>query len=109
MSRSNGKSISRTKEDGSSQVDLKATSVATETINRQRQEQACLAATRPAIGTHRFVGPNTSEKDRSENEMELTSAMQRYRQSSGRMFPTWSEVLEVVKSLGYEKKVPVDS
>ena len=33
-------------------------------------------------------------------------AMQRYKQTSGRMFPTWSEVLEVLKSLGYEKVGP---
>ena len=30
--------------------------------------------------------------------------MQDYKKQSGRMFPTWSEVLEVIKLLGYEKK-----
>ncbi len=30
-------------------------------------------------------------------------AMNSYKQSSGRMFPTWSEVLEVLRGLGYEK------
>jgi hypothetical protein len=29
--------------------------------------------------------------------------MEEYKKSSGRMFPTWSEVLEVLRSLGYEK------
>jgi hypothetical protein len=29
--------------------------------------------------------------------------MHEYRQRSGRMFPTWSEVLEVVTGLGYRK------
>ena len=29
--------------------------------------------------------------------------MHDYKQSSGRMFPTWSEVLEVLRDLGYEK------
>ena len=29
--------------------------------------------------------------------------MEDYKQASGRMFPTWSEVLEVLKSLGYQK------
>jgi hypothetical protein len=29
--------------------------------------------------------------------------MHEYKHSSGRMFPTWSEVLEVLRSLGYEK------
>lgn len=30
-------------------------------------------------------------------------AMQEYKRRSGRMFPTWSEVLEVLGSLGYRK------
>ncbi len=30
-------------------------------------------------------------------------AMHDYKQRSGRMFPTWSEVLEVLRDLGYEK------
>jgi hypothetical protein len=36
-------------------------------------------------------------------ELEFMQAMQDYKQSSGRMFPTWSEVLEVLKALGYTK------
>ena len=30
-------------------------------------------------------------------------AMQEYKRTSGRMFPTWSEVLEVITGLGYRK------
>jgi hypothetical protein len=30
-------------------------------------------------------------------------AMDDYKRKSGRPFPTWSEVLEVVRSLGYRK------
>ena len=33
------------------------------------------------------------------------TAIQDYKQQSGRMFPTWSEVLEVLRGLGYEKTV----
>ena len=36
-------------------------------------------------------------------ELEFMQAMQQYKRTSGRMFPTWSEVLEVVRGLGYEK------
>src|SRR5262245_21658690 len=36
-------------------------------------------------------------------ERELMEAIRAYQRSSGRMFPTWSEVLGVVQSLGYEK------
>jgi hypothetical protein len=37
-------------------------------------------------------------------EIELMRAMAAYKESSGRMFPTWSEVLEVIKGLGYRKQ-----
>ena len=30
-------------------------------------------------------------------------ALQEYKRRSGRMFPTWSEVLEVLRALGYRK------
>jgi hypothetical protein len=96
-----------TMEDGPSQDDPNTPSVAMGIINRRRQEQACRAATaRHASGRRRFVDPTTCEKDYFEAEMELMRAMQRYHQTSGRMFPTWSEVLEVLKSLGYEKVGP---
>ncbi|AGA31076.1 hypothetical protein [Singulisphaera acidiphila] len=36
-------------------------------------------------------------------EQELREAIQSYQEKSGRMFPTWSEVLEVLQSLGYRK------
>lgn len=37
-------------------------------------------------------------------EREFIEAMHDYKQASGRMFPTWSEVLEVLKALGYAKQ-----
>ncbi len=40
---------------------------------------------------------------RSAAESEFISAILDYKQSSGRMFPTWSEVLEVAQNLGYVK------
>ena len=35
-------------------------------------------------------------------------AMQEYKKSSGRMFPTWSEVLEVLRAIGYMKTDGLD-
>ena len=49
------------------------------------------------------MDPTTCEREYSEEEMEFMQAMQEYKARSGRMFPTWSEVLEVLRSLGYEK------
>ena len=72
--------------------------------SRRSHEQATRAAqARNASNRRRFVDPTTCERDYNEAEMEFMRAMQDYKKSSGRMFPTWSEVLEVLKSLGYEK------
>jgi hypothetical protein len=72
--------------------------------NRRATEQATRAAhARQASGRRRFVDPTTCERDYSQAEMEFMLAMNAYKQKSGRMFPTWSEVLEVLRSLGYEK------
>jgi hypothetical protein len=35
-------------------------------------------------------------------------ALERYKNSSGRKFPTCSEILEVVRSIGYQKVVVMD-
>ncbi len=73
--------------------------------NRRASAQATRAAqARHASGRRRFVDPTTCERDYTDAELEFMSAMQFYKHSSGRMFPTWSEVLEVLKSLGYRKE-----
>jgi hypothetical protein len=75
-----------------------------EWINRRATAQATRAANaRQVSGRRRFVDPTTCERDYSLAEMEFMQAMHDYKQRSGRMFPTWSEVLEVLKALGYEK------
>jgi hypothetical protein len=72
--------------------------------NRRASEQATRAANaRQVSGRRRFVDPTTSEREYSEAEMEFMMAMNDYKRRSGRMFPTWSEVLEVLQGLGYEK------
>ena len=81
-----------------------ADGAAQEWVNRRASAQATRAANaRQASGRRRFVDPTTCEREYSSAEMEFMQAMQDYKLSSGRMFPTWSEVLEVLKALGYEK------
>jgi hypothetical protein len=78
-----------------------------EWANRRATEQASRAAkARQTSGRRRFVDPTTCERDYTEAEMEFMRAMNEYKQSSGRMFPTWSEVLEVLRGLGYQKTPP---
>jgi hypothetical protein len=72
--------------------------------NRRATEQASRAAhARKNSGRRRFVDPTTSEREYTKAEVEFMLAMKEYKQRSGRMFPTWSEVLEVLRELGYEK------
>jgi hypothetical protein len=51
----------------------------------------------------RQVDPTTCEKDYSDDEIIFMKAMEQYKRSNRRPFPTWSEVLEVLRSLGYRK------
>ena len=51
----------------------------------------------------RQVDPTTCEKDYSDEEILFMKAMDQYKRSNRRPFPTWSEVLEVLRSLGYRK------
>jgi hypothetical protein len=73
-------------------------------IDAKATRKATVAATaRSVSGRRRLIDPTTCEKDYEADEMEFMNAMNEYKKSSGRMFPTWSEVLEVVKAIGYEK------
>jgi hypothetical protein len=40
-----------------------------------------------------------------EDEIEFRRAMEDYKCQSGRQFPTWSEILEVLQGLGYAKRI----
>src|SRR4051794_32364448 len=51
----------------------------------------------------RQVDPTTCERDYSDEEIAFMKAMDQYKRANRRPFPTWSEVLEVLRSLGYRK------
>ena len=51
----------------------------------------------------RLIDPTTCERDYSDDETEFMKAMDRYKRENRRPFPTWSEVLEVLRSLGYRR------
>ena len=75
-------------------------------INRRASAQALRAAqARQVSGRRRFVDPCTCDRDYTTTELEFMRAMHDYKHRSGRMFPTWSEILEVLRALGY-RKVP---
>ena len=49
----------------------------------------------------RQIDPTTCERDYTNDEISFMHALDEYKRRSGRMFPTCSEILEVVRAMGY--------
>jgi hypothetical protein len=71
----------------------------TSTLNLERREK---------VQRRRQIDPTTCERDYSVQEVDFMSAMDEYKRKSGRMFPTCSEVLEVIRDLGYVQLTPTE-
>jgi hypothetical protein len=98
------------------------------TVDRRRVERrtaekrpAAAAAPAPAVerrplerrakvNRRRQIDPTTCERDYTDEEVEFMQALDQYKRKSGRMFPTCSELLEVLRGLGYRKvdQVPLE-
>ncbi|TVQ02263.1 MAG: hypothetical protein EA381_04005 [Planctomycetaceae bacterium] len=59
------------------------------------------AVPQPKMARRRYIDPTTCERDYGTDELDFMRALDAYKRSSGRMFPTCSEILEVVRALGY--------
>jgi len=70
---------------------------------RDRREEAEKKLEVEQSERRRMVDPTTCERDYCEEETEFMLAMDQYKRANRRPFPTWSEVLEVLKALGYRK------
>jgi hypothetical protein len=53
----------------------------------------------------RRIDPTTFEKQYSDDEMEFMNAMQRFKEQSGKQFPTYREVIAVAMKLGYRRVI----
>ena len=75
---------------------------------RQRSEPVAVERRalqrREKVVRRRQIDPTTCEREYSDAELEFMNALDAYKRRSGRMFPTCSEVLEVLLGLGYEKR-----
>lgn len=69
----------------------------------RRQQQIPVASERRKTPRRRQIDPTTCEREYTDEEVEFMQAMDAYKRSSGRMFPTCSEILEVIRHLGYER------
>jgi hypothetical protein len=104
---------------GPHSVNATSPAVATESVAKQivtvdrrrndrRTAQEASATPRPIINKpskkgnrRRHIDPTTCERDYRQDEIDFMRAMDDYKRAAGRMFPTCSEVLEVVRSMGY--------
>jgi hypothetical protein len=61
---------------------------------------------RAKVQRRRQIDPTTCERDYTDDEVEFMQALDAYKRTSGRMFPTCSEILEVIRNLGYVRLTP---
>jgi hypothetical protein len=86
------------------------TSVPKVAAPERRKRNIPVAVERRKAGTERRKGerrrqvdPTTCERDYTDEEIAFMKAMDQYKRDNRRPFPTWSEVLEVLRALGYRK------
>jgi hypothetical protein len=63
---------------------------------------------REKVQRRRQIDPTTCERDYNDEEILFMQALDAYKRTSGRMFPTCSEMLEVIRSLGYVRVPQAD-
>ena len=61
---------------------------------------------RRKVPRRRQIDPTTCERDYTDDEIEFMQALDAYKRASGRMFPTCSEILEVIRDMGYVRMSP---
>lgn len=84
----------KTERRGASERRTATSAVAVERRVIQRRER---------VNRRRQIDPTTCERDYTDAEVEFMHALDQYKRTSGRMFPTCSEILEVLAGLGYAK------
>lgn len=84
--------------------DILAEALGTDPKASEKARRAGLV--RAASKRRRFVDPATCEREYSRAEVEFMNAIQAFKLKTGRNFPTWAEVLSVIRDLGYTKNTP---
>jgi len=88
-------------------VDRRTSTDRRKTDRRQKQVPVAVerrqGERREKVNRRRQIDPTTCERDYSNDEIEFMQALDLYKRTSGRMFPTCSEILEVIKGIGYVK------
>jgi hypothetical protein len=89
--------VSRRAKEGDRRKDDRRASDQPVVVERRQLER------REKVSRRRQIDPTTCEREYTTDEVEFMNALDDYKRKSGRMFPTCSEVLEVVRGLGYMK------
>ncbi len=76
----------------------------------KKERRASVVDRRLGLDRRRGPGRRLTEERKSAEEGQMSQeqfdflmAMDQYKQKNSRPFPTWTEVLEVIKALGYRK------
>jgi hypothetical protein len=100
-------SKSKTAKGKSANIDRRASTERRSATDRRKKNEAVAVDRRKGqrrkVQRRRQIDPTTCERDYTNDEIEFMHALDAYKRASGRMFPTCSEVLEVIRSLGYQK------
>jgi hypothetical protein len=83
------------------EASLNAPEIGVDRRARAKAQRAALM--RAASKRRRFVDPATCERDYTAAELEFMKAIEAHKKRTGRSFPSWGEVLGVIRDLGYEK------
>jgi hypothetical protein len=69
----------------------------------RRNKDLPVTIERRKVQRRRQIDPTTCEREYSQDEVEFMQALDQYKRDNGRMFPTCSEILEVLRKIGYVK------
>jgi len=89
------------------EIDLERRAKDRRAKEERRKEQQAIAVERrqgprrEKVARRRQIDPTTCERDYTGEEIEFMQALEAYKVANGRMFPTCSEILEVIRKLGY--------
>jgi len=72
----------------------------------RRKQNIPVPVERRKVARRRQIDPTTCERDYTADEIEFMQALDAYKRANGRMFPTCSEILEVIRNLGYVRVTP---
>ena len=95
MAKANEVTVNRRKEDRRGEKDRRQKDVEV-AVERRTGE-------RRKVQRRRQIDPTTCERDYTNDEIEFMRALDEYKRANGRMFPTCSEILEVIRALGYRR------